>query len=83
VHQLKTTANFATRSRLVSWFVGGLNFQVEHHLFPRISHVHYPAINKIIKKTCAEFKVPYIEYRTMLQAVASHISYLKRIGNAA
>lgn len=50
IHQLKTTANFATGNKLISWLVGGLNFQVEHHLFPRVSHVHYPAISKIIKK---------------------------------
>ncbi len=55
IHQIKTTANFATRNKLVSWLVGGLNFQIEHHLFPKISHVHYPAISKIIKKACMEY----------------------------
>src|SRR5690606_4912253 len=55
VHQLSTTANFATKSKVVSWLLGGLNFQVEHHLFPRISHVHYPAINKLVKATCLEY----------------------------
>lgn len=83
VHQLKTTANFATRSKVIGWLVGGLNFQVEHHLFPRISHIHYPAINKIVKQTCAEFNMPYIEYRTMGKAIASHFSYLRSIGKAA
>ncbi|QGW28472.1 fatty acid desaturase family protein [Phnomibacter ginsenosidimutans] len=80
VHQLKTTANFATRSRVISWLVGGLNFQVEHHLFPRISHIHYPAINKIVKEACAEFNVTYIEYRTLGKAVASHVGYLRSLG---
>jgi linoleoyl-CoA desaturase len=80
VHQLKTTANFAPRNKIINWFVGGLNFQVEHHLFPKISHVHYPAINKIIKQTCQEFNMPYIEYRKMSQAVASHVSFLKQMG---
>ena len=47
IHQLKTTANFATKSRIATWFMGGLNYQVEHHLFPKISHIHYPKINKI------------------------------------
>jgi len=79
IHQLKTTANFATRNRLISWWVGGLNFQVEHHLFPRISHVHYPAISKIIKKACQDFGVPYIEYPKMRVAVASHINHLKSL----
>ncbi len=79
LHQLKTTANFATRNRLISWLVGGLNFQVEHHLFPRISHVHYPAISKIIKKACQDFGMPYIEYPKMRLALASHISHLKHL----
>ncbi len=79
VHQLKTTANFATRNKLISWWVGGLNFQIEHHLFPKISHVHYPAISKIIKKACADFGIPYIEYPKMRLAVASHVSYLRHL----
>lgn len=79
IHQLRTTANFATRNRFLSWWVGGLNFQVEHHLFPRISHVHYPAISKIIKKACQEFGIPYIEYPRMRLAVASHIAYLRSL----
>ena len=79
IHQLKTTANFATRNRLISWWVGGLNFQVEHHLFPRISHVHYPAISKIIKKACQDFGFPYIEYPKLRLAVASHFLHLKHL----
>lgn len=80
IHQLKTTANFAPRNKLISWFVGGLNFQVEHHLFPKISHVHYPHISRIIKQTCQEFGVPYIEYPKMRHAVASHVAFLKEMG---
>jgi linoleoyl-CoA desaturase len=57
IHQVQTTANFATKNRLISWLVGGLNFQIEHHLFPKISHVHYPAISKIIKQTCEDFNI--------------------------
>jgi linoleoyl-CoA desaturase len=83
VHQLKTTANFATNNKLISFLVGGLNFQVEHHLFPKISHIHYPAISKIIRSTCQEFDVPYIEYPRMREALKSHVSYLKEIGRAA
>lgn len=79
VHQLKTTANFATRNKLISWLVGGLNFQVEHHLFPRVSHVHYPEISKIIKNACKEFGVPYIEHKRMRMAVVSHITHLKTL----
>jgi len=79
IHQLRTTANFATNNRLISWWVGGLNFQIEHHLFPRISHVHYPAISKIIRKTCNDFGVPYIEYPKMRLAVVSHVSHLRNL----
>lgn len=82
IHQIETTANFATSNKLISWFVGGLNFQIEHHLFPKISHIHYPAISKIIKQTCNEFGVKYIEYKKMWHAVISHASYLKRMGSA-
>lgn len=82
VHQLSTTANFATGSRVVSWLLGGLNFQVEHHLFPRVSHVHYPAINKLVKATCQEFGVTYLEYRTMGQAFASHLRHIYHLGRA-
>ena len=80
VHQLKTTANFAPHNKFISWFVGGLNFQVEHHLFPKISHIHYPALRRIIKQTCQEFDVPYIEYPKMTSAVVSHVTFLKQMG---
>lgn len=82
VHQLSTTANFATGSRTVSWLLGGLNFQVEHHLFPRISHVHYPAINKLVKATCKEFGVAYLEHRTMGEAFVSHLRHIYRLSRA-
>ena len=82
IHQINTTANFATGNRLISWLVGGLNFQVEHHLFPKISHVHYPAISKIIKQTCNEYGIKYIEYAKMRHAIVSHVSYLKKLGKA-
>lgn len=80
IHQLKTTANFATKNRFISWFVGGLNFQIEHHLFPKISHIHYPAISKIIKQACKEYNIAYVEYPRMYQAVISHVSFLKQMG---
>jgi linoleoyl-CoA desaturase len=83
IHQVKTTANFATNNRIICWCVGGLNFQVEHHLFPKISHIHYPRINKIVKQTCEDFGVEYIEYPTMGKAIRSHINYLREMGRAA
>ena len=80
MHQVRTTANFATKSRLVSWLVGGLNFQIEHHLFPKISHIHYPAISKIIKEVCQKYGITYMEYPKVRYAVASHISFLRQMG---
>lgn len=80
IHQIKTTANFATKNKIVSWLIGGLNFQVEHHLFPKISHIHYPAISKIIRKACEEYGIRYIEYRRMHLAVASHVAFLRQMG---
>jgi linoleoyl-CoA desaturase len=82
-HQINTTVNFATKSKSMSWLLGGLNFQVEHHLFPRISHVHYPEINKIVKQTCSEFGIVYKEFPTVFSAIKSHLSHLKAAGVAA
>jgi linoleoyl-CoA desaturase len=80
IHQIKTTANFATHNRLVSWLVGGLNFQIEHHLFPKISHIHYPQISKIIRQACQEYGIHYIEYPKVRYAVASHVAFLRDMG---
>jgi linoleoyl-CoA desaturase len=80
LHQLKTTTNFATHNPLITWYTGGLNFQVEHHLFPNISHVHYPAINKIVKQVCYEMNVPYNEFPSFASAVNSHLQHLKEVG---
>jgi linoleoyl-CoA desaturase len=82
IHQIQTTANFATKNKLVSWLVGGLNFQIEHHLFPKISHVHYPAISKIIKSTCEEFNIKYIEFKRTRDAILSHALFLRKMGAA-
>lgn len=83
VHQVATTANFATRNKLWNWLFGGLNFQVEHHLFPKISHVHYPAINQRLKQVCAEFNVKYREFPTLRSALWSHLVHLRHVGMAA
>jgi len=82
IHQIKTTANFATKNKIITWLVGGLNFQIEHHLFPKISHVHYPAIRKIIKKACEDRGLPYIEYRKLWSAIVSHVTFLRQMGRA-
>ncbi len=80
IHQVRTTANFAPGNKLVSWFVGGLNFQIEHHLFPKVSHIHYPAIAPIVRETCDKHHVHYNEFRTMSSAVASHFRIMKMLG---
>jgi linoleoyl-CoA desaturase len=79
-HEVRTSSNFAMGNPVISWFVGGLNFQIEHHLFPRVSHVHYPAISKIVMEKCKEFNLPYNKYDTMFGAVASHFRVMKTLG---
>ncbi len=80
VHQLYTTADFARKSRLANLFCGGLNFQIEHHLFPKICHIHYKQISPIVKQTAQEFGLPFVEHKSMLSAIVSHIRVLKRLG---
>jgi linoleoyl-CoA desaturase len=80
VHQMRTTANFAMKSKIAAFFCGGLNFQVEHHLFPMICHVHYPDIAPIVKKTAEDFGVPYHHNETFMQAIGSHFRMLDRFG---
>ena len=81
LHQIRSTANFATSSKVLHWLLGGLNFQIEHHLFPRVSHIHYPAISLLVKDVCKEYDIVYQEYSSMFQAIASHLLHLKRLGN--
>lgn len=83
IHQVETTVNFARRSSILSWLLGGLNFQIEHHLFPRICHVHYPAISKLVEATCHEYGVRYTEHRTFWAGLASHFRWLRRMGMAS
>ena len=79
-HQVYATCNFAPTNRFISWYVGGLNHQIEHHLFPFISHVHYDAISPIVQKTCKEFKLPYHSHKTLAQALASHFEHMREMG---
>jgi linoleoyl-CoA desaturase len=80
VHQVETTVDYGRNNRLLCWFVGGLNFQIEHHLFPQICHVHYPELAKVVEKTCKEFGVRYVVQKTFRASVASHFRLLKRLG---
>jgi linoleoyl-CoA desaturase len=80
IHQMRTTSNFANGSTLFSWFIGGLNYQIEHHLFPNICHVHYKDISPIVKATAAEYNVPYNHHKTFFGALKSHFSVLNELG---
>jgi len=80
IHQMETTINFAPKNKLISWYVGGLNFQVEHHLFPKICHVHYPEIAGIVEKTAKEYGVAYNVNNTFAEALKSHFQALYRFG---
>ena len=80
IHQVKTTANFSPNRPVTSWLVGGLNYQIEHHLFPRISHIHYPALSKIVKKECTAFNLPYHSLPTLRAAIHSHFRFIRTLG---
>jgi linoleoyl-CoA desaturase len=83
IHQLKTTSNFANGSRIFSWLIGGLNYQIEHHLFPNICHIHYKQISKIVKETATEYGIPYYHHTTFYDAVKSHFTLLNDLGTGA
>ena len=80
VHQVHTTVDFARNSRLLCWLLGGLNFQIVHHLFPRTCHIHYPALSKIIEATCKEFGVRYTAHRSFAAGIVSHFRWLRQLG---
>jgi linoleoyl-CoA desaturase len=82
LHQAEASANFARGSRLITWLVGGLNFQIEHHLFPRISHVNYPALSTLVEETCREFGVRYTAFTSFRAGLVSHYRWLRRMGMA-
>lgn len=80
MHEMETTANFSPDNALITWYVGGLNYQVEHHLFPTICHVHYPKIAPIVEATAKEFGVPYLVNYNFFDALDAHIQLLHRVG---
>jgi linoleoyl-CoA desaturase len=81
IHEMVTTNNFARGNKALCWFVGGLNFQIEHHLFPKVCSIHYPAISPIVEQTAKEFNIPYNHHETFFEAVASHYRTLKKFGD--
>ncbi len=83
IHQLQTTANFSEGHPLITWYTGGLNHQIEHHLFPHISHAHYPAIAPLVRKTAQEFGLPYHSEPKFSGALANHFRTLRQLGREA
>jgi len=82
-HQVESTSDFARDNRLVTWYLGALNFQIEHHLFPKISHLHYPALAPIVQAVCRQYGVHYRALPTFWAAVAAHYRWLQRLGQSA
>jgi linoleoyl-CoA desaturase len=80
VHEVETTVNFARRNRLLTWYLGGLNYQVEHHLFPKVCHVHYPRLAPIVQGVCREYGVRYSSNDRLLTALGSHWRWLRQMG---
>jgi linoleoyl-CoA desaturase len=80
IHQMYTTADFSRKSPIAAFICGGLNMQIEHHLFPKVCHIHYPALSSIVQSTAEEFNIPYIENKTFFQALGSHYRMLKKFG---
>jgi len=80
LHQIETTANFSPRNPLLTWYLGGLNYQIEHHLFPKICHVHYPKISRIVEAVCTEYGVRYNAYKSLLPAMSAHWRWLREMG---
>lgn len=80
IHEMQTTSNFASGNAFWTWLAGGLNHQIEHHLFPHVCHIHYPKIYKIVQETAEEFNVPYHNQPSFIEAVKSHFRVLRRFG---
>lgn len=80
VHQVESSVNFARHSRLASWYLGGLNFQIEHHLLPSICHVNYPALASLVQKTCEDFGVRYVQYPSFTRGIKEHFLWLRDMG---
>ncbi len=79
-HQMRTTSNFSMQNPVISWFVGGLNFQIEHHLFPKVSHVHYPALSPIVQRLAKKHGLPYYCIDNFGSAVLSHFKTMRKFG---
>jgi linoleoyl-CoA desaturase len=80
LHQLATTTNYAPKSKFFSWLIGGLNFQIEHHLLPDICHIHYKNLSHIVSGTAKEFGIPYHTKQNFIEAIRDHTKMLQQLG---
>jgi linoleoyl-CoA desaturase len=83
VHQVESTVDFSRGNPVITWFLGGLNYQIEHHLFPKVSHIHYPSLAPIVESVCRKFGVSYNAHESLGGAMASHFRWLKVMGQPA
>jgi len=80
VHEVETTVNFCPHNRLLTWMLGGLNYQIEHHLFPKLPHTHYPRLAPIVRRNCERHGVRYPTQPTLRRALRSHFRHLRAMG---
>jgi linoleoyl-CoA desaturase len=80
VHEVETTVDFCPRNPVLTWMLGGLNFQIEHHLFPLVPHTHYPKIAEIVRRNCAKHGVRYSSQPSLWAALRSHFLHLRTMG---
>jgi linoleoyl-CoA desaturase len=80
IHEVETTVNFCPRNPVLTWLLGGLNFQIEHHLFPGVPHTHYPAISRIVRRNAERHGVRYTAQPSLWAALRSHFLHLREMG---
>ena len=79
-NQINCTSNYCPENKIITWYTGGLNYHIEHHLFPNISSVHYPNLSKLVKNHCKNLDIPYKTYDTYFFSLKAHFEYLKKLG---
>ena len=82
-HQVRTTSDFARGNIVLGWYLGGLNFQVEHHLFPNVCSVHYPRLSPIVEACARRHGLPFHAAPTFRSALRSHARRLRDLGARA
>ena len=77
-HQVITTTDFATNHFFTTWLLGGFNHHIAHHLFPSVSHIHYPKITKIVKEKIKKYRLEYQYENNLINAYLSHYKIIKK-----